>query len=118
MKYMMMVVHTEAHRELQVPPGLYEAMGAFVEENMKNGYLKDTGGLKPSKEGFRIRQSGRKLKTMDGPFTEAKELVGGYAIIEVPTAAAARELADRFMQIHLEYWPDFEGECQVREIEG
>jgi hypothetical protein len=117
MKYLMMIVHSEAHREMEVPPSLYEAMGGFVEEYLKNGMLKDTGGLKPSKDGYRVRMSGRKLKTIDGPFTETKEVVGGYAIVEVPNKEEADRIAQRFMQIHLDHWPEFEGECQVRPVE-
>lgn len=117
MKYMMLIVHSEAHREMTIPPGLYEAMGSFVEEYLKNGMLKDTAGLKPTKDGYRIRQSNRKLKTIDGPFTETKEVVGGYAIVEVPNKEEAFRIAQRFMQIHLEHWPEFEGECQVRPVE-
>ena len=117
MKYMMMIVHSEKHREMTVPPSLYEAMGTFVGEYMEKGYLKDTAGLKPTKDGYRVRMSGRKLKTIDGPFTETKEVVGGYAIVEVPNKDEAYTIAQRFMQIHLDHWPEFEGECQVRPLE-
>lgn len=117
MKYMMMIVHSEAHRDMEVPQSLYAAMGEFVEEHLKNGQLKDTAGLKPTKDGYRVRQSGRKIQTIDGPFTESKEVVGGYAIVEVPNKEAAYKIAQRFMQIHLEHWPEFEGECQVRQVE-
>ena len=49
--------------------------------------------------------------------TEAKEVVGGYAIVEVPNTEEAYRIAQRFMQIHLDHWPEFEGECQVRPVE-
>ncbi len=117
MKFLMMIKHTEDYRNQEVPPGLYEAMGAFVEENMKNGVLKDTAGLKPTRDAYKVRMSGRKLSTIDGPFTESKEVVGGYAIVEVPTEAKGREIAQRFMEIHLQHWPEFEGECEVRPLE-
>lgn len=117
MKYLMMIVHSEAHRDMTVPPSLYEAMGAFVEEYMKKGMLKDTAGLKPTRDGYRVRMSNRQLKTIDGPFTETKEVVGGYAIVEVPTRDEAYTIAQRVMQIHLDHWPEFEGECQVRQLE-
>jgi hypothetical protein len=116
MKYLMMIKHSEAHRTMEVPPGLYEAMGTFVEESLKSGILTDTAGLKPTSAGYKIRQSGGKLKTIDGPFTEAKEAVGGYAIVE-GTEEQARQLAQRFMDIHLQHWPAFEGECEVRPVE-
>lgn len=117
MKYLMMIKHSEAHRSLEVPPSLYEAMGKFVEESFASGVLKDTAGLKASKDGgYRIRQSNKKLTLVDGPFAESKETVGGYAIVE-GTEEQARKMAQRFMDIHLEHWPEFEGECEVRPVE-
>lgn len=116
MKFLMMIKHTEDYRSQEVPPGLYEAMGKFVEESFKSGVLKDTAGLKPTSAAYRIRQSNKKLKTIDGPFTESKEVVGGFAIIE-GTDEQARTLAQQFMEIHLEHWPAFEGECEVRPLE-
>ena len=53
----------------------------------------------------------------DGPFTEAKEVVGGYALIEVKSKEEAREVARPFMEIHLTHWPAFEGECEVRPLD-
>lgn len=117
MKYLMMIKHSEDIRSQPIPQGLMDAMGKYVEESFKSGILKDTAGLKPSAEGFRVRQSGRKLRLTDGPFTEAKELVGGYAILEVKSPEHAREVARRFMELHLEHWPDFEGECEARPLD-
>jgi hypothetical protein len=117
MKYLMMIKHSEAYRNQEVPPALFEAMGPFVEEGFKSGYLKDTAGLKPSKDGFRIRLSGGKLKVTDGPFTEAKEIVGGYAIVDVPSREKALEIANDFMELHRKHWPAFEGESEVRPLE-
>ena len=70
-----------------------DAMGKFVAQGFKDGTLKDTAGLKPTKDGFRIRSSKGKLTTTDGPFVETKEVVGGYAMIEVETEKQAREIA-------------------------
>jgi hypothetical protein len=53
----------------------------------------------------------------DGPFTEAKEVVGGYALVEVKSKEEARQVARQFMEIHLAHWPEFEGECEVRPLE-
>ena len=117
MKYLMMIKHSEADRSQPIPEGLLKAMGEFVEESFKNGTLKDTAGLKPSSEGFRIRLSGGKLKVSDGPFTEAKELVGGYAIVEVPSREKALEVAKKFMDLHRVHWPTFEGESECRPLE-
>jgi hypothetical protein len=117
MKYLMMIKHSEAHRSQPIPEGLLKAMGEFVEESFKSGVLKDTAGLKPSSAGFRVRLSGGKLKVSDGPFTEAKELVGGYAIVEVPSQEKALEVAKNFMELHRVHWPSFEGESECRPLE-
>lgn len=118
MRCLMLIKHPESDRDKTPPAGLYEAMGKFVEQGLKSGVLIDTNGLKPSRDGKRVRQSGGKITVLDGPFTEAKEVVGGYAMVEVKDFAHAMEVANQFMQIHLTYWPEFEGECEVRPVQG
>src|SRR5258706_8608336 len=83
MKFLMLINHSESHRSQPVPQGLMDAMGVFVTEGFKSGMLKDTAGLKATAEGHRVRLSGGKLKVTDGPFTEAKEVVGGEALVAV-----------------------------------
>ena len=86
-------------------------------EGFKSGVLKDTAGLKESAKGFRVRSSGGKLHMSDGPFTEAKEVVGGFALVDVASEKDAREMARRFMELHRIHWSAFEGECEVRAFE-
>jgi hypothetical protein len=117
MKFLMMIKHTESYRNEEIPKALMEAMGEFVGESMKRGILKDTAGLKPTSEGFRIRLNKGQLKVSDGPFTEAKEVVGGYALVEVPSKEEALEVARQFMELHRVHWPTFEGESEVRQLE-
>ena len=116
MKFLMMVKHAEAAPGLEHPQALYDAMGKLVEEGFKRGFLKDTGGLKKTSEGWRIRSKGGKLTTTDGPFAESKEVVGGYAIIEAKTREEAAALAQQFMELHRQHVPDFECECEVRPL--
>jgi hypothetical protein len=117
MKYLMLIKHTEGYRNQQIPQGLMDAMGKFVEEGFKSGVLKDTAGLKPTADAFRIRQSGGKLQATDGPFAETKEVVGGFALIDVKSDDEAREVARQFMELHRIHWPEFEGECEARPLE-
>jgi hypothetical protein len=117
MKYLMIIKHSEDLRTQEIPPSLNEAMGKFVTEGFQSGVLKDTAGLKPTSFGHRVRQSGGTLKVTDGPFTEAREVVCGYAIVEVRSEEEARTVARDFMQLHLTHWPAFEGECEVRPLE-
>ena len=117
MRYMMMIKHSEKQRNEAIPQALMDAMGEFVNEGFKNGYLKDTAGLRPTAEGFRVRLNGGRLKVTDGPFTEAKEVVGGYAIVDLPSREKALEVAQQFMELHRIHWPAFEGESEVRPVE-
>ena len=115
MKFLMMIKHAEQAPGAFTPPkSLMDAMGAFMGEGFAKGWLKDTAGLKPTKQGVRIRQKAGKLTTTDGPFTEAKEIVGGYAIVETKTREEALEIAQRFMELHRIHIPDFECESEVR----
>ena len=117
MRYMMFIKHTEDYRGKDVPAGLYEAMGKFVEASFKSGVLVSTAGLLPTANGHRVTLRGGKISVIDGPFTESKEIVGGYAIIDAKSQAQALELAKEFMDIHRIHWPEFEGECEVRPFE-
>jgi len=117
MKYLMLIKHDERYRNQPIPKGLIDAMGVFVGGKMKSGVITDTAGLKPSAEGFRVRSSGGKLKVTDGPFTETKELVGGYALAELKSREEALELANQFMELHRIHWPEFEADCEVRPVE-
>ncbi|HUR95012.1 MAG TPA: YciI family protein [Gemmatimonadales bacterium] len=117
MKYLMLIKHTESYRQEAIPQALMEAMGAFVTDGFKNGVLKDTAGLKGTAHGFRVRSSQNRLTVTDGPFTEAKEVVGGYAMIEVSSREEALRVARDFMELHRLHWPEFEGECEVRPLE-
>jgi hypothetical protein len=119
MRYLMFIKHPENHgKRPTIPAGLYEAMGEFVTAGMKSGKIIDTAGLKPTSEGNRVRLSNRQITVIDGPFIESKEIVGGYAFLEMTSHAEALEYARKFMQIHLDHWPEFEGECEVRPIEA
>ena len=117
MKFLMLIKHSENYRNQKIPQGLNDAMGKFVTEGFKSGILKDTDGLKPTAEGFRVRSSGNRLKVTDGPFTEAKEVVAGYAIVEVASRDQAMKVARDFMELHRVHWREFEGECEVRQLE-
>ena len=100
----------------QVPSEqLMEDMGKLIEEMTESGALVRTGGLRPTREGFRVRLSGGKLRTIDGPFTETKEVIGGYAVIEAASREEAIELTERFLKIHGD---QFEIECEVRPVDG
>jgi len=118
MKYLMLIKHAENQQSGPIPQALMDAMGEFVAAASGSGVLKDTAGLKPTAEGFRIRSSGGKLKVSDGPFVETKEIVGGYAMVEAGSREEAMKVARDFMELHRVHWPEFECECEVRPVEG
>lgn len=114
MKYLAFIRHPESYRDSAPPASLMEAMGKFIVASRQSGSLVDTGGLLPSKDGLRIRLSNNKLSVIDGPFSEAKEVIGGWAILEADSKAQVAEFARAFMELHQAHWPGFEGECEVR----
>ena len=100
----------------QVPSEqLMNDMGRLIEELTRAGHLVSTAGLRPTAEGVRVRLRRGKLSTSDGPFTETKEVIGGYAILEAQSKAEAVELTKRFLMIHGDAW---DIECEVRQLDG
>jgi Uncharacterized protein conserved in bacteria len=89
-------------------------MGKLMEEMGKAGILLDTAGLRPTSEGVRVKLSRGKLSLVDGPFTESKEVIGGYALIEATSKEHAIEITRRFLNVHGDGW---EIECEIRQLE-
>ena len=114
MKYLTFIRHSESYRQSGPPPALLEAMGKFVQKSLKEGVLVDTGGLMTTEHGARVRLSKGKLTVTDGPFTESKEVIGGWAIINVASKEEAIRVAKEFMELHHKHWPEFEGESELR----
>jgi hypothetical protein len=81
----------------------------------RSGRLISTAGLRPTSEGVRVRLRRGKLSQVDGPFTETKEVIGGYAILEAKSKDEAIELTQRFLKVHGDEW---DLECEVRQLDG
>jgi hypothetical protein len=118
MKFLMLIKHAENFKREDVPPQLFEAMGEFVTANLKSGVILETAGLRPTRDGFRVRLDSGKLTVTDGPFVETKEVVGGYALVEATSRDHALQVAREFMDLHRIHFPAFDGECEVRPLEG
>ena len=116
-RYMMFINHREDYRNQPIPKALNDAMGEFVNKHLQSGALKDTAGLQPTSAGWRIRMSKGKMKIIDGPFTEAKEVIGGYAIVEAASKKEAMDIATKFVDLHRVHWPEFEFTCEIRPLE-
>jgi hypothetical protein len=110
-----MMLVKSAENQGPPPKALMDAIGKLLEENNKSGHpMLDTGGLAPSAKSARVRLSGGQINVFDGPFTEAKEIIGGYAQFEYETKKEAVESAVRFMEVHKIHWPGWDGETEVR----
>jgi hypothetical protein len=97
-------------------PELIEAMGKLADREIKAGRLLDMGGLMPLATGAQVRIANGKLGVTDGPFVEAKEVIGGYAIFELPGKEEALASATEFMQLHKDLMPGWEGICELRAL--
>ena len=100
----------------QVPSEqLMADMGKLVDEMTRDGVLVLTAGLRPTAEGKRVRLRQGQLSTVDGPFVETKEVVGGFAILEAESMQQAIEHTKRFLRVHGDEW---DIECEVRQLDG
>ncbi|TXH81206.1 MAG: hypothetical protein E6Q77_08740 [Rhizobium sp.] len=111
MRFMSIVT---ANDFLQPTPELAEAIHKIADREIKAGRMIDTAGLLPLDTGARVTIRDGKLSVVDGPFVEAKEVVGGYAIFELQSKEEAVALAVEFMQLHRDFMPGWEGTCEVR----
>jgi hypothetical protein len=116
MRFMMMV--KSAENGAAPPQELMEAIARLSAQETKEGKLVVSGGLAPTAMSSRVRLSSGKLAVLDGPFTEMKEVVGGYAVMEFNSREAAVQSAVEFMELHKKYWPGWDGETEVRQIFG
>jgi hypothetical protein len=111
MRFMFIV--TSAHAG-PPPPKLLDAMHKLANREIKAGRMLDNGGLMPLAMGAQVRVTGGQLSVVDGPFVEAKEVIGGYAIFELPGKEEALASAREFMQLHKDLFPGWEGTCELR----
>ena len=119
MRFMMLVKHPENAASSGAPPKEFmDQMAKMAEGAAKSGGLVLSGGLAPTAQSKRIRLSHGKVAALDGPFTEAKEIVGGFAVFDLKSKEEAIESATQFMDLHKKYWPGWEGETEVRQIFG
>ena len=117
MRYMIIVKGPESLAVSGPPPAaMMEAIDKLLAESTKKGTIVSFGGLKPTSSAVRIRSAKGKLVTTDGPFTESKEVIGGFTIINVKSKEEALEEARNFMELHRVHWPKWEGEVEIREM--
>ena len=115
MRFMCIVTSTQ---NAMPTPEMAEAMHKLAQRETKAGRMLDDGGLMPLATGARVSVSDGKVGVIDGPFVEAKEIIGGYAIFDLPGKEEAVALAVEFMQLHADHMPGWEGTCEVRAFAG
>ncbi|KRE89431.1 transcriptional regulator [Frateuria sp. Soil773] len=93
---------------------LLNEMGKLLDEMTRAGVLLDTAGLRPTSEGVRVRLSRGRISVVDGPFTETKEVIGGFAMFEVGSREEALDWTRRFLEVHGDEW---EIDCELRQVE-
>jgi len=116
MRFMMLVKHAE--NQGPPPKGFMEEMDKLHAEAVKAGTIRDSGGLSSLAKSTRVRVAKGQVTAVDGPFSEAKEVVGGFAVFELNSKQEAIDGALRFMEMHKKFWPGWEGETEVRQILG
>lgn len=119
MRYMMFVKADENGGAGGAPsPELMAAIGKYAEDMTRAGVLLEMGGLLPSAMGAQIHVRHGLPRVVDGPFTEAKEVIGGYAIVRAASRDEAIEHGWRFMSIHVDVLgPDYAGVLEIRQLE-
>jgi len=98
-------------------PALFEAIMKLGGEANAAGVLLDTAGLLPSQAGARVTLAGGKVTVTDGPFTESKELIS-YALYDLRSREEAVEWASRFVKLHRDLWPGWEGQTDILQVMG
>ena len=118
MRFMMLVkANTDYEAGKPPSPALLEAIGKASEAQAAAGILLEAGGLLPSSAGALVRVERGKVRVIDGPFAEAKELIGGYAILRARSKEEAIEMGRSFMQLHVDVLgPEFSGELEIRQL--
>jgi hypothetical protein len=115
----MMMAKFEREGSITPTPELMAAIGNFTQELSKSGVLVDTGGLQPTSRGAQLKLAQAKVTVTDGPFTEAKEIIGGYAIVELDSKEEGIDLGKRFLQIHSDILgPQCEMLSEIRQMYG
>jgi len=116
MRYLVLL-RASATPDTPPPPELMAAIMTLGEDAKNAGVLLDSQGLQPSAAGSRVSLTGGQLSAADGPFTESKELIS-YALYEVRSKEDAVEWTSRFLVLHKQLWPGWEGEADVLKIFG
>lgn len=112
----MFLIHSDS--DVGPTPELMEAMHALAQREVAAGRMIYDAGLAPPEAGLQLRLKSGRIAVLDGPFAETKEIIGGFAIFELPDMAAAEASARQFLDLHAKYAPAWHGRCEIRQVAG
>lgn len=115
MRFMTMVKSVEGRYGMP-PMELIQGIMGLREDALKAGVFVDMGGLMPTANGAEVRLTNGTITVTDGPFAEAKEVLGGWAVYDTPSKAEALVWVERFLDLHRRYWPEFDCVVEVRQF--
>jgi hypothetical protein len=116
MRFLTSLRSAEKFHRMTPPPALEEATKRLFDEMVSKGIFIDGGGLNHSRDAVNIRLQGGTITVTDGPFTETKEVIGGFAIVELPSLEAVVELERGFAEVIAKHWPEWEGTIEIRRL--
>lgn len=118
MRFLMTVMGNEDYEcGKPPPPALYQAMDEYMAKTIKAGVLISAGGLAPSSAGAKLKARNGRIAVLDGPFAEAKEVIGGYAFVEASSKTEAIRLATEFIEVHFKAGV-MNVDVEIREVQG
>lgn len=117
MRYMLFIKHTEDYFGKTPSAELMKAMGEFVVPNLKSGKFVEAAGLMSTRRAKKVQLRDGQMRVVDGPFTESKEIIGGYTLVEAESDQEALDLAKRFIELHRIHAPEMQVECEVRPLQ-
>ncbi len=117
MRYMLFIKHTEDYFGKTPSAELMKAMGEFVVPNLKSGKFVEAAGLMSTRRAKKVQLRDGQVRVVDGPFTESKEIIGGYTLVEAESDQEALDLAKRFIELHRIHAPEMQVECEVRPLQ-
>jgi hypothetical protein len=99
------------------PPELMAAIGQMSQKCMEEGLMLSTGGLMPTSHGALVSAENGRVTVTDGPFSEGREVIGGFAIFNLESKEQALKMARDFMQLHVDILgSSYQGVCEVRQM--
>lgn len=117
MRYMLFIKHTEDYFGKTPSAELMKAMGEFIVPNLKSGKFVEAAGLMSTRRAKKVQLREGQVRVVDGPFTESKEIIGGYTLVEAESDQEALDLAKRFIELHRIHAPEMQVECEVRPLQ-